>query len=70
MAIPALNDTGELPPGEYVVTLDEIEARFGSANRRRRTLMGGLKRAAIRIKSLPTISMVFGKPTEKSTCPY
>lgn len=47
MAIPALNDNGELPPGEYDATLDEIETQFGNANQRRRTLMKGLRTAAV-----------------------
>ncbi len=45
MSIPNFNGNGELPTGEYLVTLDEIEARFGSANEVRRKLMQGLKAA-------------------------
>jgi len=46
MPIPVLNNIGELPPGEYGVTLDEIEYRFGRTNPKRRALMRGLRRAA------------------------
>lgn len=46
MPIPALNDSGELPPGEHNASLDEIEDRFGRANERRRELMRGLRAAA------------------------
>ena len=30
MGIPALQANGELPPGEYEATLDEVEATFRS----------------------------------------
>lgn len=46
MGIPALNEMGELPPGNYEVSLDEIEKRFGHANERRRKLMRGFRAAA------------------------
>jgi len=46
LIIPALNDNGELPPGEYQVTLETIEDRFGSTNQKRRRLMLGLRSAA------------------------
>ncbi len=46
MRIPLLNETGELPDGEYDVTLDAIENRFGCANEQRRFLMQSLRAAA------------------------
>lgn len=45
MGIPTLNEKGELPPGDYNASLDEIDARFGRANKRRRELMRGLRAA-------------------------
>ncbi|MEE9355662.1 MAG: hypothetical protein V3U75_08755 [Methylococcaceae bacterium] len=46
MSIPSLNDNRELPDGQYQVSLDEIENRFGCANEQRRRLMQGLRSAA------------------------
>ena len=46
MGIPALQANGELPPGEYEATLDEVEAVYGSSNDCRRLLMRGLREAA------------------------
>lgn len=46
MHIPLLNDAGELPDGEYDVSLDEVENRFGCATAQRRRLMQGLRAAA------------------------
>jgi len=46
MSIPPFNENGELPVGEYVVSLDEIENRFGCTNAKRRQLMQGLRSAA------------------------
>ncbi len=50
VAIPALNEMGELPEGEYEATLEEIEAVFGSSNGRRRLLMAHVHRAARNLK--------------------
>lgn len=49
MSIPSLNENGELPDGEYDVSLDEIEHRFGSANEKRRELMQGSREAAVNL---------------------
>ncbi len=46
MSIPSFNENDELPDGEYVVSLEEIEIRFGCANEQKRWLMQGLKAAA------------------------
>lgn len=46
MSIPALQKNGELPPGEHLASLDEIEAIYGVLNERRRSLMQGLRDAA------------------------
>ena len=45
MSIPLFNENGELPDGEYVVSLDEIETKFGCSNEQRRRLMQGLRAA-------------------------
>lgn len=45
MPIPDLNEQGELPPGEYLTTLQEIEKRFGGPDSRRKQLMMGLNEA-------------------------
>lgn len=42
MPIPTLQ-AGELPSGEYVATLEEVEMTFGIQNDRRKNLMSGLK---------------------------
>jgi len=44
MTIPSLQN-GELPPGEHLASLVEIEAVYGSANDRRKLLMRGLYEA-------------------------
>ncbi len=49
MPIPFFNETGELPDGEYDVSLDAIENRFGCANEQRRLLMQGLRAAAVNL---------------------
>ncbi len=46
MAIPALNEKGELEAGEHEATLDEVEAVYGSSSPRRQYLMQGLRDAA------------------------
>jgi hypothetical protein len=43
--IPALTPRGELPPGEFTVSLVEIEHVFGQATPQRQKLMAGLKAA-------------------------
>lgn len=49
MPIPMLIN-GELPTGEHLVTLKEIEMTFGSQNDRRKNLMTGLNAAASQFK--------------------
>src|SRR6218665_2138815 len=44
MPIPKLT-AGDLPSGEYIVTLAEIEQAFGFQNDRRKLLMSGLTKA-------------------------
>ncbi len=44
MAIPALQENGELPPGEHQASLDEIELIY-ALNDRRKLLMRGLRDA-------------------------
>jgi hypothetical protein len=46
MNIPPLQRNGELPPGEYLVSLDDIERVYGRANERRKQLMHGLRETA------------------------
>jgi len=46
MSIPALQESGELPLGEYQASLDEIETIFGTSTDRRKLLMRGLREAA------------------------
>lgn len=45
MDIPALQENGELPPGEHSATVDNVEAVFGSSTGRRKLLMRGLRDA-------------------------
>ena len=45
--IPKLNNNGELPEGEHLASLDEIEDVYGLANDCRKKLMAGLREAAI-----------------------
>ena len=45
MDIPALQENGELPPGEHPATVDDVEAVFGSSTGRRKLLMRGLRDA-------------------------
>lgn len=40
MPLPAFNDMGQLPPGIYAATLDEITERFGYTSVRQRLLIG------------------------------
>ncbi len=44
MPIPFFNETGE-----YGVSLDDIENRFGCSNKQRRLLMQGLRAAAVNL---------------------
>lgn len=46
MTIPALLENGELPSGEHLATLDEIEAVYGFSSDRRKLLMKGLREAS------------------------
>ncbi|MEE8059807.1 MAG: hypothetical protein V3T17_18545 [Pseudomonadales bacterium] len=46
MSIPALQNNGELPPGEHKATLDEVEEVYGCSTDRRKLLMRGLREAA------------------------
>lgn len=46
MAIPALNDNGELVEGEHEATLNEVEAVYGLSSARRELLMRDLRKAA------------------------
>lgn len=46
MGIPALQENGDLPPGEHTASLDEVELDFGSSTDRRKLLMRGLREAA------------------------
>lgn len=50
MPIPNLGLQGELPPGIYVATMQEVEDVFGSSNGRRKLLMNGLKKASLLLK--------------------
>jgi Family of unknown function (DUF6932) len=45
MSIPALQENGELPPGEHQASLDEVEMIYGSSTDRRKLLMRGLRDA-------------------------
>lgn len=58
MLIPALMANGELPPGIHIITLTELEIRFGRANEKRRQLMMGLKKALLLFKAA-NVSKVF-----------
>lgn len=51
MSIPNLNEGNELPEGEHVATLDEVDVVYGSSTERRRKLMKGLKSAADNFKN-------------------
>src|ERR1700719_5082874 len=46
MAIPPLNRTGELPPGEHKTSLARVRKRFGHSSAQREELMRGLEEAA------------------------
>lgn len=49
MPIPNLQ-AGELPSGEHVATVEEVESTFGIQNDRRKLLMAGLKAATQQFK--------------------
>ena len=44
MALPALTEEGELPPGVHLAALSEVRARFGGGSARRKTLILRLER--------------------------
>lgn len=50
MNIPALQENGELPPGEHEASLDEVEMVYGTSTDRRKLLMRGLREAASRFE--------------------
>jgi hypothetical protein len=45
MNIPEFDKNGELPPGEHLVTIEQVGKNFGSSNTRRIALMNGLQAA-------------------------
>jgi len=51
MAIPQLNQNGELPPGEHLATLEEVDSTFGQSTERRKHLMTGLKAGALNLQA-------------------
>jgi hypothetical protein len=51
MAIPPLNRTGELPPGEHKTSLASVRKRFGHSSAQREELMRGLEEAAGNLKA-------------------
>ena len=51
MGIPNLQDNDELPAGEHLAALDEIEATYGFSSWRRKSLMSGLRAATENLKS-------------------
>ena len=50
MSIPEFQANGELPPGEHLATLDEVERVLGSSTDRRKLLMQGLRDAATNLE--------------------
>ena len=50
MLLDSTNANGELPEGEHLATLDEVEKFLGSSSERRRKLMRGLWEAAANLK--------------------
>ncbi len=50
MTIPKLNHNGELPPGEHLATLEEVDSVFGRSSQRREKLMMGLKAGAANLQ--------------------
>lgn len=44
MTLPQLNDTGDLPPGVYLASLDETLSRFGVGSRQRELVGARLRR--------------------------
>ena len=44
MALPELNEQGELPPGVHQATIDEVTARFGKGTGQRQDVSDRLKR--------------------------
>jgi len=51
MTIPKLQDNSELPEGEHLASLDEIEAVYGSFTGRRKELMKGLRDASTNLEA-------------------
>ena len=51
MTIPRLNDKNELPAGEHLALLNEVEMTYGSSTERRKELMSGLYNAAANLKA-------------------
>lgn len=50
MSIPNLNNN-ELPEGEHLASLDEIELAYGSSTERRKELMRGLRSASLNMEA-------------------
>src|SRR5258708_25216660 len=44
MPLPAFNEFGDLPEGNYPVSVDEVVARFGSGSAQRRAVTDRLRR--------------------------
>lgn len=51
MAIPKLKDNNELPAGEHLACLKEIELAYGVSTERRKELMEGLRNAASNLET-------------------
>ena len=51
MSIPELQGNNELPEGEHLASLDEIEITYGSSTHRRKELVRGLLDAASNMKA-------------------
>ena len=51
MSIPSLNQNGELPEGDHVATLIDVEIAFGLSTDRRKHLTDGFKRAVDMFKA-------------------
>lgn len=51
MAIPKLNQNGELPPGEHLATLEEVDSVFGHSTEQRKKLMAGLRAGASNLQA-------------------
>lgn len=51
MSIPKLQANSELPQGEHLASLDEVEVVYGLSNERRKILMKGLRSAASNLEA-------------------